>query len=159
MSSNFKTKMLVKAVNPLTGDEYPLIPIISITPNFSTPKTHEHSLEADMVGKTRGNSEFSFTLTCKAVKDSNDPLKNPAKWLTELQLKEIEFDIVFAEQYSEGAPSQDWAFSDFSLNKCMITNGSPSNLTLNGSPVAVFNGICSEANIDGEVYDGFFNLV
>jgi hypothetical protein len=158
MSSNFNTKIGVKVVNPATGEEYPIIPIISVTPNISTPKSHEHSLEADMVGKTRGPSEFSFTITCKASKDEIDPLKNPAKWLSLLQLKEIEFDIVFGEVYSEGAPSQQWAFADFSLNKCMITNGSPSNLVLNGSPVATFNGICSEVNMDGEVFDGFFNL-
>jgi hypothetical protein len=158
MSSDFKTKIAVKAVNPATGEEFPLLPIISISPNISTPKSHEHSLEADMVGKTRGNSEFSFTLTCKAVKNSVDPQKNPAKWLSYLQLKEIEFDIVFGEVYSEGAPSQNWAFADFGLNKCMITNGTPSNLVLNGSPVATFNGICSEVNMDGEVFDGFFNL-
>jgi hypothetical protein len=159
MPSNMNTKLAVKAVNPSTGEEYPIIPIIQISPNIVIPKIHEHSLEADMVGKTRGNAEFSFNLTCKAVKDSNDPNKNPAKYLTEICLKEIEFDIIFSEVYSEGSPKQEWAFADFSLSKCSISNAVPFTWTLNGSPVATFSGICSEIILDGQVYDGFVNLI
>ena len=157
MSSDFNTRILVKVIDDV-NNEYPLIPLVSITPNFSTPFSHEHSTNADMVGKVRGNREFSFNLTCKATKNKENDLINPSLWLTELQLKELEFNILFAEQYTEGAPVQEWAFKEFSLNKCRITNGSPSNITLNGSPAAVFNGICSEAKIDDRIFNGITTI-
>lgn len=153
MPSDFKSKLFVKVKQG--GQEFPLIPIVSISPNFNTPHTPEHSLEQSNRGATQGDTTFNFSLSCKAIKDV-DAGFNPSKVLTEIALQGLEFEVVIGEKQANGSNGQNWAFQTFMLQRCFVNNSTPTTQNLGGSPVATFNCMCLAVTIDDVTYNGTF---
>src|SRR5215211_3694787 len=113
-------------------------PIESFNPTFTTPYRTQHSLEQDNVGWVRQPFTFTFTMTVRAIGDPGQV--NGAARLTKLALEGTEFQIAVVR--AEGSPGNQWSFQEAMFKRCFITSASPSNLTLQDSPTATFNGIC-----------------
>jgi hypothetical protein len=115
-----------------------ITPIESFNPTFTTTFRVQHSLEKDNVGFVRQPFTFTFTMTVRAIGLSNQP--NGAALLTQMALEGTEFQISIVP--AEGSPGDQWAFQKVLFKRCFITSASPTNLTLQDSPTATFNGIC-----------------
>jgi hypothetical protein len=106
-----------------------ITPIDSFNPQFSTPVTPTHSIEADNVGFIHQPQTATFTMTLKAI----GPVVGQ---LTQMALQRTTFDIQIAERQGD-----DWAFASLLFRDCLITSASPSNVVIEGAPTASFNGI------------------
>lgn len=116
----------------------PLTPIESFTPTFSLNTEVVHSCEATHVGWIANPDSFTFTLTVKAIGGG-------AAQLTRLAMEGKELEIgVYEAKNSTG----EWDFSHIVMRKCLITSANPSNVMVNGAPVATFSGISREAEIN-----------
>ena len=106
-----------------------LCPIDSFTPTFNTPTTVVHSIEGDNVGVIVQPQTATFTMTLKAIGP------NVAE-LTNIALQGEYFRIQVAEKTGE-----DWTFKKLLFRRCRITSANPSNVVIDGVPMATFNGI------------------
>jgi hypothetical protein len=123
----------------VNGDSaHPLTPIESFTPTFSLNTEVVHSCEATHVGWIANPDSFTFTLTVKAIGGS-------AAQLTRLAMEGTEFEIGV---YEAANSTSEWDFSHLVMRKCLITSANPSNVMINGAPVATFSGISREAEIN-----------
>jgi hypothetical protein len=107
----------------------PISPIDSFTPTFNTPTTVIHSIEADNVGAIFQPKTATFTMTLKAIGTS-------VAELTKIALAGKKFQIQVAEK-----TGTDWTFKKLLFRDCMITSANPSNVVIDGVPMATFNGI------------------
>jgi hypothetical protein len=114
-----------------------IAPIQNFTPTFNTPHTVIHSIEADNVGYVRQPFTFTFTMTVQAI-------STVVADLTDLALNGKEFDIAVAEKQGT-----DWAFKSIKFSRCVITSTNPSNVVIDGAPVASFN--CMALNTKLEI--------
>src|SRR6266446_9484231 len=104
-----------------------ITPIENFTPTFNTPHTVIHSVETDNVGYVRQPFTFTFTMTVRAVA----PVLAD---LAELAVTGTEFSIAVAVK-----KGTDWAFSSLKFNRCIINSTNPSNIVIDGTPMASFN--------------------
>ena len=112
--------------------------IESFNPTLTTTYRVQHSLEKDNVGFVRQPFNFTFTMTLRAIGEPGQP--NSVAMLTKLALEGTEFQIAVVR--AEDSPGNQWSFQETMFKRCFITSASPSNLTLQDSPTATFNGIC-----------------
>ncbi len=117
----------------------PLTPIESFTPTFSLNTEVVHSCEATHIGWIANPDSFTFTLTVKAIGGA-------AAQLTRLAMEGKELEIGVYE--AAGSSTSEWDFSHIVMRKCLITSANPSNVMVNGAPVATFSGISREAEIN-----------
>lgn len=120
-----------------------ITPIETFNPTFTTPFRVQHSLEKDNVGFVRQPFTFTFTMTVRATGEANAP--NSVAKLTKLALEGTEFQITVVR--ADGSPGDQWAFQETLFKRCFITSANPSNLTLQDSPTATFNGICLQYEV------------
>jgi hypothetical protein len=118
-------------------------PIETFNPTFTTTYRVQHSLEADNVGFVRQPFTFTFTLTVRAVGEPG--AANGVARLTRMGLEGTEFQISVVR--ADDSPGDQWAFDETIFKRCFITSANPSNLTLQDSPTATFNGICLQYEI------------
>ena len=104
-------------------------PIDSFTPTFNLQTTPVHSIEADNVGAIFHPQAATFTMALKAIGTS-------VADLTALAISGGKFDIQIAEKQGT-----DWSFKKLLFRDCLITSANPSNVVIDGAPVATFNGI------------------
>lgn len=121
----------------MVGGE-PITPIESFNPTFTTTFRVQHSLEQDNVGFVRQPFTFTFTMTVRALGEPGSA--NGVARLTKIALEGTEFQITLAR--AEGSEGDQWSFDEVLFKRCFITSANPSNLTLQDSPTATFNGIC-----------------
>ena len=105
-----------------------ITPIDSFTPTFATPTQVIHSIEADNVGVVYQPQTATFQMQVKAI-------GTVVAELTSMALGGTKFQIQVAEK--EGT---DWTFKKMLFRDCVITQSNPSNVTIDGAPVATFNG-------------------
>jgi|tagenome__1003787_1003787.scaffolds.fasta_scaffold20719244_3 hypothetical protein len=110
-----------------------ITPLDSFTPTFNTPVQVLHSVEADNVGFVVQPHTFTFTMTAKAI-------GSVVATLTALARDRKKFSIGVAEKRGT-----DWTFKSIAFNDCLITSVNPSNVVIDGVPVATFNCICLDA--------------
>ncbi len=115
-----------------------ITPIESFNPTFTTTFRVQHSLEKDNVGFVRQPFTFTFAMTVRAIGTPN--AANGVARLTKMALEGTEFQISIVR--AEDSPGNEWSFQQVLFKRCFITSASPSNLTLQDSPTATFNGIC-----------------
>lgn len=115
-----------------------ITPIESFTPTLTTTFRVQHSLEKDNVGFVRQPFTFTFAMTVRAIGDAG--AANSVAMLTKLALDGTEFQISLVR--AEGSPGNQWAFQQAMFKRCFLTSAAPSNVTLQDSPTATFNGIC-----------------
>lgn len=130
---NWKTRL------EITADGKVLSPIDSFTPQFSTPTTVLHSIEADNIGAVYQPQTASFTMSLKAIGT------NVAE-LTRMALQGKKFNITVAEK-----KGTDWTFSKLLFRDCIITSANPSNVTIDGVPTATFSGIILGFTADTDI--------
>jgi hypothetical protein len=104
-------------------------PIDSFTPTFTTPTTVIHSIEADNIGAVFQPQTATFTMSLKAIGPS-------VAELTKMALEGKKFNISVAEHRGT-----DWTFSKLLFRDCVITSANPSNVVIDGAPMATFNGV------------------
>ncbi len=104
-------------------------PIESFTPTYTSPVTPIHSIEADNVGALVHPQTATFTMTVKAI-------GNSVAQLTKLAISATKFQISLAEQRGT-----DWSFQQLVFDDCLITSVNPSNVVMDGVPIATFSGI------------------
>jgi hypothetical protein len=107
----------------------PLVAVESVTPTYTTPVTPIHSIEADNIGALFHPKTATFTMTVKAIGTS-------VLTLTQLALAGTKFNIQIAEK-----TGTDWTFKKLLFRDCLITSVNPSNLVMDGVPIATINGI------------------
>jgi hypothetical protein len=117
---DWNTKLIVKL------GTLPVTPIVSFTPTFTTAQTPLHSIEADNVGTVQGATTYTFVLTLAA----NSPA---VATLTGNAITRQPFTIVVSED-----SGTDWAFTSLTFEGCQVTSASPSNITVDGVPQAIF---------------------
>lgn len=120
---NWKTRLEISV------DGKPISPIDSFTPTFTTPTTVIHSIEADNIGAVFQPQTATFTMSLKAIGTA-------VAELTRLALDGGKFNINVSEKRGT-----DWAFSQMLFRDCVITSANPSNVVIDGAPMATFNGI------------------
>jgi hypothetical protein len=113
-------------------------PIESFNPTFTTTYRVQHSLEKDNIGFVRQPFTFTFNMTVRAVGDPG--AANGVARLTKMALEGAEFQVAVVR--ADDSPGDQWAFQEVLFKRCFITSANPSNLTLQDSPTATFNGIC-----------------
>lgn len=118
-------------------------PIESFNPTFTTAYRVQHSLEKDNVGFVRQPFSFTFAMTIRAVGDPG--AANGVARLTKMALEGTEFQISVVR--AEDSPGDQWAFEETIFKRCFITSATPTNLTLQDSPTATFNGLCLQYEI------------
>jgi hypothetical protein len=101
----------------------------SFTPTFNTTITPIHAVDADNIGAVFHPQTATFTLTVKAIGT------NVAE-LTGLAISGTAFSISIAEKRGT-----DWTFKNMLFRDCLITSVNPSNVVMDGVPIATFNGI------------------
>jgi hypothetical protein len=116
-----------------------ITPIDSFTPTFNTPTTAIHSIEADNVGAIFQPKTATFTMTLKAIGTS-------VAELTQLALAGEKFNIQVAEK-----TGTDWTFMKLLFRNCLITSANPSNVVIDGVPMATFNGIILGFTADTDI--------
>src|SRR5262245_41662055 len=129
--ADWNTRLEVKL-----GDKT-VTPIENFTPTFNTPHTVIHSLEADNVGYVRQPFTFTFTMTVRAIGTA-------VADLTELAVNGQEFSIAVAVK-----KGSDWTFQSLKFGRCIINSTNPSNVVIDGAPMASFN--CAALNIGVDV--------
>jgi hypothetical protein len=120
---NWKTRLEISVDGKVVS------PIDSFTPTFTTPTTVIHSIEADNIGAVFQPQTATFTMSLKAIGPS-------VAELTRLALEGKKFNISVAEHRGT-----DWTFSKLLFRDCVITSANPSNVVIDGAPMATFNGI------------------
>lgn len=120
---NWKTRLEISVDGKVVS------PIDSFTPTFTTPTTVIHSIEADNIGAVFQPQTATFTMSLKAIGPS-------VAELTKLALEGKKFNISVAEHRGT-----DWTFSKLLFRDCVITSANPSNVVIDGAPMATFNGI------------------
>ncbi|SCF09669.1 hypothetical protein GA0070607_5498 [Micromonospora coriariae] len=135
----WKTRL---AVQYTKGTETVLIsPIDSFSPSFSLNVEPLHSCEVTHMGAIHAPVSMNFTMTVKAIGDV-------AGRLTKLALDGELFDITLLEHTGD-----DWAFSSFVLQDCLITSATPTTATISGAPAATFSGFSLAATVDPKTGD------
>lgn len=129
---NWQTRLEISAGGTV------LSPIDSFTPTLNTPTTVIHSIEADNVGAIFQPQTATFTMTLKAIGP------NVAE-LTQMALAGEKFNIQVAEK-----TGTDWTFKKMLFRECLITSANPSNVVIDGVPMATFNGIILGFNADSD---------
>ncbi|MGA5305619.1 hypothetical protein ACPCHT_37395 [Nucisporomicrobium flavum] len=119
--ADWNTRLEVKL-----GDKT-ITPISNLQTTFNVPHTVIHSLEADGTGYVRQPFTFTFTMTVPAVAEA-------VADLTELAVNGTEFSVSVAEK-----TGTDWSFKSIKFARCVVTSGSPSNITVDGVPQANFS--------------------
>ena len=114
-------------------------PIDNFTPTFNMPTTVIHSIEADNVGTIVQPQTATFTMTLKAIGTS-------VAELTRMALAGEKFNIQVAEK-----SGTDWTFMKLLFRDCYITSANPSNIVVDGVPVATFNGIILGFTADTDI--------
>jgi hypothetical protein len=117
----------------------PLVAVESVTPTYATPVTPIHSIEADNVGALFHPQAATFTMTVKAIGSS-------VLTLTKLALGGTKFNIQLAEK-----KGTDWTFKKLLFRDCIIASSNPSNVVIDGVPIATFNGIVLGFNADSDI--------
>ena len=117
----------------------PLVAVESVTPTYVTPVTPIHSIEADNVGALFHPQTATFTMTVKAIGSS-------VLTLTKLALGGTKFNIQLAEK-----KGTDWTFKKLLFRDCIIASSNPSNVVIDGVPIATFNGIVLGFNADSDI--------
>jgi hypothetical protein len=117
----------------------PVSPIDSLTTTFNTPTQVIHSIEADNVGAIFQPKTATFTMTLKAIGTS-------VAELTRIALAGEKFQIQVAEK-----TGTDWTFKKLLFRDCMITSANPSNVVIDGVPMATFNGIILGFTADTDI--------
>ena len=120
---NWKTRLEISVDGTVVS------PIDSFTPTFTSPTTVIHSIEADNIGAVFQPQTATFTMSLKAIGPS-------VAELTKLALDGKKFNISVAEHRGT-----DWTFSKLLFRDCVITSANPSNVVIDGAPMATFNGI------------------
>jgi hypothetical protein len=113
-----------------------ITPIENFTPTFNTPHTVLHSLEQDNVGYIRQPQTFTFTMTVRAIGTA-------VADLTELALNGQQFSIAVAVKRGD-----DWAFQAIKFGRCIINSTNPSNIVIDGAPLASFNCAALDVGVD-----------
>lgn len=120
---NWKTRLEISVDGKVVS------PIDSFTPTFTTPTTVIHSIEADNIGAVFQPQTATFTMSLKAIGPS-------VAELTKMALEGKKFNISVAEHRGT-----DWTFSKLLFRDCVITSANPSNVVIDGAPMATFNGV------------------
>ena len=128
---DWNTRLVVKR-----GDAV-ISPIENFTPTFNTPHTVMHSLEVDNVGFIRQPFTYSFTMSVRAVGTA-------VADLTELAVNGQQFDLAVAE-YLDG---KDWAFKSIKFAGCIINSCNPSNVVIDGAPLATFTCMALSVSLE-----------
>ncbi len=105
-----------------------ITPVETFTPTITTPIEPIHSIEADNVGFLYKPRTATFSLGVKAIGSS-------VAELTQLALDGTPFNLQVAEKSGE-----DWSFKKILFRDCVITQANPSNVTVDGAPLANFQG-------------------
>jgi hypothetical protein len=113
-------------------------PLDAFTPTINTPVQVLHSVEADNIGYVVQPQTFTFTMTTKAI-------GTIVAKLTDMARKREKFSIAVSEK-----KGTDWTFKSIAFNDCLITSVNPSNVVIDGVPVATFNCICLEVVDEGK---------
>jgi hypothetical protein len=130
---NWKTRLEISVDGKVVS------PIDSFTPQFSTPATVLHSIEADNIGAVYQPQTATFSMTLKAIGT------NVAE-LTKMALEGKKFNITVAEK-----KGTDWTFGKLLFRDCIITSANPSNVTIDGVPTANFSGIILGFTADTDI--------
>ena len=127
------------AVQYTKGDETVTItPIDSFSPSFNMNIEPLHSVETSHIGAIFSPPSINFSLTVKAIGEV-------VGRLTKLALDGEQFNITLLEQVGD-----DWSFSSFVLQNCMITSATPTTATISGAPAATFSGFSLAALVDAK---------
>jgi hypothetical protein len=116
-------------------------PIDSFSPSFNMNVEALHSVEATHIGAIFSPVAINFTLTVKAIGDV-------VGRLTKLAIDGEQFNISLLEQSGD-----DWTFSSFVLQNCIITSATPTTATISGAPAATFSGFSLAASVDPKATD------
>jgi len=131
--TNWDTRLVVKFI-PANGDPEIIAPIEKFDPSMDLPKSVINSIDADNLGYSTENREFSFSFSVKAVNKK--------------VLRRIYATAVNGTHFSVGVgvktgSSSDWAFQHTEFADCVITNVNPSNVDDSGGvPTASFDAKC-----------------
>jgi hypothetical protein len=128
---DWNTRLVVKRGNDVIS------PIENFTPTFNTPHTVIHSLEGDNLGYVRQPFTYSFTMSVRAIGTA-------VADLTELAVNGAEFELAVAESGN----GKDWTFKSIKLSNCIINSCNPSNVVIDGAPLATFT--CMALNVSLE---------
>jgi hypothetical protein len=128
---DWNTRLVVKRGNNVIS------PIENFTPTFNTPHTVIHSLEADNLGYVRQPFTYSFTMSVRAIGTA-------VADLTQLAVNGAEFELAVAESGN----GKDWTFKSIKLSNCIINSCNPSNVVIDGAPLATFT--CMALNVSLE---------
>lgn len=120
-------------------DTVSITPIDSFSPSFSMNVEPLHSVEASHIGAIFSPPTINFSMTVKAI-------GTVVGQLTKLALDGELFNISLLEQVGD-----DWTFSSFVLENCLITSAAPTTATISGAPAATFSGFSLSAKIDPKV--------
>lgn len=138
-SPEWRTRL---AVTLTTGTGTVVItPIDTFTPSFSMNVEPLHSVEASHIGAIFSPPTINFSMTVKAIGDV-------VGRLTKLALDGEKFSISLLEQTGD-----DWTFSSFVLENCLITSASPTTAAVTGAPSATFSGFSLSASVDPKTGD------
>lgn len=107
-----------------------ITPIDSFQPSFAMNAEPLSSIEAINIGVVYMTEQISFTITAKAIGSA-------AAQLTKLALDGKPFQIIMTET---DAGDPEWSLAEVLLDKCIITNATPSSAAISGAPTASFSG-------------------
>lgn len=116
-----------------------LVAVESVTPTYTTPVTPIHSIEANNIGALYHPQVATFTMTVKAIGPT-------VLTLTKLAIAGTKFNIQLAEK-----KGTDWTFKKLLFRDCVITAVNPSNVVMDGVPIATFNGIVLGFTADSDI--------
>jgi hypothetical protein len=116
-----------------------LVAVESVTPTYTTPVTPIHSIEADNVGALFHPQTATIAITAKAI-------GNSVLTLTRLALAGTKFNVQLAEK-----KGTDWTFKKLLFRDCLITSVNPSNVVMDGVPIATFSGIVLGFTADTDI--------
>lgn len=125
---NWNSRLSVK-YDDGTGEKL-ITPIDSFQPTFAMNAEALHSIEATHIGVVYMTEQLSFSMSVRAIGSATAQL-------TRLALTGTPFKIVL-EEVEDG--DAEWSLAEVLLDRCIITNASPSNATIAGAPVATFSG-------------------
>ncbi|MDA0160854.1 hypothetical protein OM076_11310 [Solirubrobacter ginsenosidimutans] len=136
----WNTRLAVQ-YTPQGGQAVTISPIDTFSPSFSLNAEALHSLEATHIGAIFSPPSINFSMTVKAI-------GNVVGALTALAMNGTLFDITLLE-----FDGDDWSFSSFVLQQCLITSASPTTATISGAPAATFSGFGLGAAVDAKSAD------
>lgn len=118
-----------------------ITPIDTFSPSFSMNVEPLHSVEASHIGAIFSPATINFSMTVKAIGEV-------VGRLTKLALDGEKFSISLLEQTGD-----DWTFSSFVLENCLITSASPTTASVTGAPSATFSGFSLSVSVDPKTGD------